>query len=144
MAWDLGYGNQEFKCCYVLLFILLEASTMYGSVPHFDGRARVWVKDASAHLKGAYIFLIYEFPKRLSFIATMGLKFHPHFKTILINTLGMYLSNSALQLPISLSLRYVHCFISGLSPKRQSLIIIYIWVYKGRSKPHCFLPFFHL
>ena len=51
---------------------------------------------------------------------------------------GMYLSHSSLQLPIYISLRYVHCFNSDLSPKRQSLIIIYSWVYKGRSKPHCF------
>ena len=52
---------------------------MYGSVPQFDGRARVWVKNASAHLKGASIFFMYDYPKRLSFNAAMGLKFHPHF-----------------------------------------------------------------
>ena len=53
----------------------------------------------------------------------------------------LYLSHSSLQLPISLSLslRYVHCFVSEFSPKRQSVIVIYNWVYKGRSKPHCFL-----
>ena len=52
---------------------------MYGSVPQYDGRARVWVKAASAHLKGASICLMYEFPKILSFIPSMGLQFHPHF-----------------------------------------------------------------
>ena len=51
---------------------------MYESVPQFEG-ARVGVKDASAHLKGVVIFLMYDYPKRLSFIATMGLKVHPHF-----------------------------------------------------------------
>ena len=52
---------------------------MYGSVTQSDGRVKVWVKDASAHLKGDYIFLMYDCPKTLSFIAAMGLKFHPHF-----------------------------------------------------------------
>ena len=41
---------------------------------------------------------------------------------------GMYLSHSSLQLPIYISLRYVHCFVSDLSPKRQSVIVIYIRV----------------
>ena len=107
---------------------------------------------AFAHLKGYFICLMYDFPKILSFIEAMGLKVHPHFQTVLINTLSsifdyicrLYLSHSALQLPIYLSLRYVHCFVSELSPKRQSLIIIYISVYKGRSEPHCFLLFVHL
>ena len=52
---------------------------MYGSVSQDDGSAIVWVKVASTHLKGASIFLMYDFPKRLSFIAAMGLKVHPHF-----------------------------------------------------------------
>ena len=43
---------------------------------------------AFAHLKGASICLMYHYPKRLSFIPTMGLKVHPHFQTILINTLS--------------------------------------------------------
>ena len=69
------------------------------------------------------------------------------WKFILISRLfwliswGLYLSHFSLQLPIYLSLRYANCFISGLSSKRQSMIIIYIWVYKGRYKPHCFLLF---
>ena len=65
--------------CYVLLFRLLEVDTMYGSLPWSDGRARVWVKAASAHLKGGSIFLMYDCPKRMSFIATMRMKVHPHF-----------------------------------------------------------------
>ena len=64
---------------FLLLFNLLEDATMYGSVPQSDGCARVWVKAASTHLKGASIFLMYDCPKILSFIATMGLKVHPHF-----------------------------------------------------------------
>ena len=58
---------------------------------------------------------------------------HWHGKFILISRLfwlipwGLYLSHSSLQLPISLSLEpYVHFFISELSHKRQSMIIIYI------------------
>ena len=50
---------------YVLRFNLLEAATMYGSVPQYHGRARVWVKAASAHLKGASICLMYDCPKTL-------------------------------------------------------------------------------
>ena len=46
-------------------FSLLEDSTMYGSVPQYDGRVRVWVRDAFAHLKGASICLMYDCPKRL-------------------------------------------------------------------------------
>ena len=38
----------------------------------------------------------------------------------------LYLSNYSLQLPISLSLRYVHCFVSDLSSKKRSVIVIYI------------------
>ena len=34
---------------------------MYGSVPQYDGRDRVWIKDAYAHLKGASIFLMYDY-----------------------------------------------------------------------------------
>ena len=52
---------------------------MYGRVSQYDGCARVWVKAASAHLKGASICLMYDCHKRPSFIAVMGLKFHPHF-----------------------------------------------------------------
>ena len=52
---------------------------MYESVSQSDGRARVWVKDVSIHLKGVSIFLMYDCPKRLSFIASMELKVHPHF-----------------------------------------------------------------
>ena len=52
---------------------------MYGSVPQYEGHARVWVKDASTHLKGVSIRLMYDCPKRLSFIAAMGLKVHPDF-----------------------------------------------------------------
>ena len=52
---------------------------MYGSVPQYDGCARVWVKAASAHLKGASICLMYDCPKRLPFIATMRLEVHPRF-----------------------------------------------------------------
>ena len=63
----------------MLLFSLLAAATMYGSVPHSDGCARVWVKDASTNSKGASICLMYDCPKRLSFIAAMGLKVHSHF-----------------------------------------------------------------
>ena len=63
----------------MFLFILLEAATMYGSVSRSNGHARVWVKVASTHLKGVSIFLMYDYPKILSFIAVMGLKFHPHF-----------------------------------------------------------------
>ena len=63
----------------MLLFILLEATTMYGSVSRSDGCARVWVKDSYAHFKGASICLMYAFPKRLSIIAIMGLNIHPHF-----------------------------------------------------------------
>ena len=51
---------------------------MYGSVPQSDGCARVWVKASSAHLKGDSICLMYDYPKRLSFIAAMRLKVHPH------------------------------------------------------------------
>ena len=60
---------------------------MYGNVPHSDGRARVWVKTASTHLQQAYICLMYDCPKILSIIAAMGLKVHPHFYIVLINTL---------------------------------------------------------
>ena len=60
---------------------------MYGSVPLSNGCARVWVKDASAHLKGASICLMYDCPKRLSFIAAMGLNVHPNFYIVLINIL---------------------------------------------------------
>ena len=60
-------------------FSLLKAATMYGSVSQYDGCARVWVKVASTHLKGASICLMYDYPKILSFIAVMGLKLHPHF-----------------------------------------------------------------
>ena len=52
---------------------------MYGSVPRSDGRARVWVKATFANLKGSSICLMYDCPKRLSFIVVMGLKVHPHF-----------------------------------------------------------------
>ena len=52
---------------------------MYGSVPRSYVCARVWVKATSTHLKGDSIFLMYDCPKRLSFIETMGLKVHPHF-----------------------------------------------------------------
>ena len=52
---------------------------MYGSVPQYDECARVWVKAAYAHLKGVSICLMCDFPKRLSFIAVMGFKVHPHF-----------------------------------------------------------------
>ena len=71
----------------MLLLSLLEAATMYGSVLQYYGHARVLVKVGSAHLKGDSICLMYDCPKRLSFIASMGLKVHPHFYTILINTL---------------------------------------------------------
>ena len=37
---------------------------------------------AFAHLKGASIFLMYDCPKRLPFIPTMGLKVHPHFQNV--------------------------------------------------------------
>ena len=63
----------------MLLFILLDGATMYGSVPQSDEHARVWVKVASAHLKGDSICLMYDCPKRLSFITTMGLEVHPLF-----------------------------------------------------------------
>ena len=63
----------------MLLFSLLEATTMYGSLPQSDGHSRVWVKATSVHLKGDSICLMYEFPKTLSFIEEMGLKVHPHF-----------------------------------------------------------------
>ena len=63
----------------MLLFILLEATTMYGSVTQLDGHARVWDKASYANLKGYFICLMYDCPKGLSFIATMGLKVHPHF-----------------------------------------------------------------
>ena len=36
------------------------------------------LKDASAYLKGAYICLMYDYPKRVSFIAAMGLQVHSH------------------------------------------------------------------
>ena len=52
---------------------------MYGSVPPSHGHARVWVKDASAHFKGASICFMYDCTKILSFIATIGLKVHHHF-----------------------------------------------------------------
>ena len=52
---------------------------MYRSVAELDGCARVWVKATSADLKGASICLMYDCPKRLTFIATMVLKVHPHF-----------------------------------------------------------------
>ena len=42
---------------------------------------------AYAHLKGSSIFLMYDCPKILSFVAAMGLKVHPHFYIVLINTL---------------------------------------------------------
>ena len=71
----------------MLLFNLLEDPIMYRSVSQSDGHARVWVKASSAHLKGASIFLIYDCPKRLSFIAEMGLKVHTHFLIVLIRTL---------------------------------------------------------
>ena len=100
---------------------------MYGSVPQSDGHARVWVKDASAHLKGACIFLMYDCPKRLSFIAAMGLKFGPHFYIVLINTLRyVFISLCPITTYLSLSLGYSHCFVNDLSPKRQSLIVVCI------------------
>ena len=52
---------------------------MYGSVPQYDGRARVWDKAVSTHLKGASICLMHDSPKRLSFIGAVGFKVHPHF-----------------------------------------------------------------
>ena len=52
---------------------------MYGSVPQYDGQVRVGVKASSPHLKGDSICLMYEFPKRMTFNAAMGLKAHPHF-----------------------------------------------------------------
>ena len=52
---------------------------MYGSVLQSDECVIAWVKDASAHLKGASICLMYDCPKRLSFITEMGLEVHPHF-----------------------------------------------------------------
>ena len=60
---------------------------MYGSVPQYDERDKVWVKDASAHLKGSSICLMYACPKILSFIASMGLKVQHHFRNVFINTL---------------------------------------------------------
>ena len=45
------------------------------------------LKATSTHLKGASICLMYDCPKTLSFIAAMGLKVHPHFYIVLINTL---------------------------------------------------------
>ena len=63
----------------MLLFSLLEDATMYGSVPQSDGSTRVWVKDSSTHLKGDSIYLMYDYPKILSFTASMGMKVHPHF-----------------------------------------------------------------
>ena len=59
---------------------------MYGSVPQSNGRATLWVKAASAHLKGDYICLMYECPKILSFIAAIAFKVHPHLHNVLINT----------------------------------------------------------
>ena len=64
---------------FMILFILLEVPTMYGSMSQSDGHVRVWVKVAFAHLKGTSICLMYDYPKRLSFIAAMGWKVHPHF-----------------------------------------------------------------
>ena len=58
---------------------------MYGSVSQSDGRARVWVKAASTHLKGVSIYFMYDCPKLLSFIVVMGLKVHPHFYIVFIN-----------------------------------------------------------
>ena len=52
----------------MLLYSLLEAATVYESVPQFEG-STAWVKAASAHLKEAAICLTYDCPKRLSFIA---------------------------------------------------------------------------
>ena len=51
----------------MFIYSLLEFATVYESVPQSEG-ARVWVNDASAHLKGAAICLMYDCPKRLSFI----------------------------------------------------------------------------
>ena len=45
----------------MLLFILLEAATMYGSVSQYDGHARALVKASSTHFKGASIFLMYDY-----------------------------------------------------------------------------------
>ena len=64
---------------HVLLFSLLEDATMYGSVQQYDGHDRVLVKDVYSHLKGASIWLMYDYPKRIPFIAAMRLKVHPHF-----------------------------------------------------------------
>ena len=58
--------------------MLLEAAIMYGSVLQYDGHARVCIKVVSVHLKGASIFLIYDCPKRMTFISEMRLKVHPH------------------------------------------------------------------
>ena len=60
-----------------------------------------------------------------------------NLKFILISRLfwlipwGLYLSQSSLQLPIYLSLRYANCFVSDLSSKRQSVIVIYIFEYRN-------------
>ena len=46
-----------------------------------------YVLECGLRMKGDSICLMYDCPKRLTFIASMGLKVHPHFYTILINTL---------------------------------------------------------
>ena len=63
----------------MLLYNLLEAASMYGSVPQSDGYVIVWDKAPYAHSKRASIFLMYAYPKRLTFITTMGLEVHPLF-----------------------------------------------------------------
>ena len=53
----------------------------------------------------------------------------------------MYLYHYALQLPIYLSLRYVHSFVSDLSPKRQSVIVIYPSIEIKEGLNHIFFFF---
>ena len=78
-------------------------------VPRSNGRAKVWVKDAFAHLKGAFICLMYGCPKILPFIPTTGMKVHPHFYIVLINTLSFVFFS------LFPTTTYLSLFLSGIS-----------------------------